>query len=57
MGQKLPTFNFKWVEDVSQFNEDFIKSYDEKVNKDIFLKLMYNTQKNYMNSILTYYFH
>ena len=27
---KLPTFNFKWVEDTSQFNEDFKKTCDEK---------------------------
>ena len=25
--------------------------------KDIFLKLMFNTQKNYMNFIMTYYFY
>ena len=30
MSQKLPTFNFEWVEDTSQFNEVFIKNYDEK---------------------------
>ena len=30
VSQKLPTFNFKWVRDTSQFNEDFIKNYDEK---------------------------
>ena len=29
MSQKLPTNGFKWVEDLSQFNEDFIKKYDE----------------------------
>ena len=29
MSQKLPTNSFKWVEDLSQFNEDFIKKYDE----------------------------
>ena len=28
--QKLPTYNFEWVEDISQFNEVFIKNYDEK---------------------------
>ena len=27
---KLPTYNFEWVEDISQFNEVFIKNYDEK---------------------------
>ena len=30
MSQKLPTFNFEWIEDNSQFNEVFIKHYDEK---------------------------
>ena len=30
MSQKLPTFNFELVEDSSQFNEDFVKNYDEK---------------------------
>ena len=30
MMQKLPTFNFKWVEHILQFNEVFIKNYDEK---------------------------
>ena len=28
--QKLPAFNFEWVEDILQFNEVFIKKYDEK---------------------------
>ena len=26
MSQKLPVSNFKWIEDTSQFNDDFIKS-------------------------------
>ena len=56
-GPKLPTFNFKWVKDISQFNEDFIKNYDEKIKKDIFLKLMFNPPKRCMNSILTYHFY
>ena len=30
MSQRFPTFYFEWVEDTSQFNEDFIKNYDEK---------------------------
>ena len=29
MQQKLPVNNFEWIEDTSQFNEDFIKSYNE----------------------------
>ena len=29
----------------------------KKVVKDIFLNLMFNTRKNYMNFIMTYYFY
>ena len=45
LSQKLPVDGFEWVEDISQFNEDFLKSYNEKVMKDIFLKLVFNTLK------------
>ena len=37
MYQKLPVNGFEWVEDVSQFKEDFIKSYDENSDKGYFL--------------------
>ena len=57
MSQKLPTFNFEQVEDTSQFNEDFIKTMMKKVKKDIFFKLMFNIQKNYMNCVVTYHFY
>ena len=30
MIKKLPVDGFKWVDDLSMFTEDFIKSYDEK---------------------------
>ena len=36
--QKLSTNGFKWVEDLSQFNESFKKNYYQKVIEDIFLK-------------------
>ena len=29
MSQKLPVNNFKWVEDTSKINEEFIKNYNE----------------------------
>ena len=29
MSQKLPVNNFGWINDTIQFNEDFIKNYDE----------------------------
>ena len=55
MPQKLPTFNFEWVEDTSQVNEDFVKNYDEK-SKVILLRLMLNIPKNHKNATTTYHF-
>ena len=37
MSQKLPTFNFEWVEDISQFTEVFMKKFDEKKSKSLLL--------------------
>ena len=31
MSQKLPRNNFKWVEDTSVINEEFIKNYNENI--------------------------
>ena len=33
MSQKVSVNGFKWTEETSQFNEDFIKSYNEKKNE------------------------
>ena len=30
MSQKLPVNDFKWVEDISEFNEDLIKTYNDE---------------------------
>ena len=57
MSQKLPRNNFEWIEETFQFRDDFIKNIMKKVMKDIFLKLMFNTQKNYMNFIMIYHFY
>ena len=37
MSQKLPVNGFKWEDDLSRFNEIFIKSYNENNNKGYFL--------------------
>ena len=39
MSQKLPVNGFKWVENLSKFNEDFIKNYDENSDKGYFLEV------------------
>ena len=38
MSQKLPVNGFKWLEDTSKINEEFINNYDEIMIKVIFLK-------------------
>ena len=38
MSQKLPVNSFKWVNDLSRFNEDFIKITMKIVIQAIFLK-------------------
>ena len=39
MLQKLPVNNFEWIKDTSQFNEDFIKSYNEERDERSFLEV------------------
>ena len=37
ISQRLPVNNFEWIEDTSQFNEDFIKSYNEQSDEGYLL--------------------
>ena len=37
--QMLPVNKFEWIKDTSQFNEDFIKSYNEKSDEGYFLEV------------------
>ena len=39
ISQKLPKNNFKWVEDTSRINEEFIKNYNENSNKGYILEV------------------
>ena len=55
MSQKLPVNGFKWVEDTSEINEEFIKNYDENNVKGYILEVVLNTLKNYMIYIVTYH--
>ena len=38
MSQRFPVNCFKWVEETSQFNDYFVKSYDEDSVEGYFLK-------------------
>ena len=39
MSQKLPVNNFEWIEDIFEFNEDFIKIYNEESDEEHFLEV------------------
>ena len=39
MSQKLPINNFEWIKDTSQFNEYFIKNYNEEIDEGYFLEV------------------
>ena len=39
MSQKLPVNGFKWVSDVTEINEEFIKNYDENNDKGYILEV------------------
>ena len=45
MPQKLPVNNFEWIEDISQFNEDFMKPYGEESDEGYFLEIDIQNQK------------
>ena len=46
VSQKLPVNDFKQVEDLSPFNEHFIKNYDQNSNKGYFLAADVEYPKN-----------
>ena len=46
MFQKRPVNGFVWVEELSQFKEDFIKNHDEDSNKGYFLEVDVEYPKN-----------
>ena len=39
MSQKLPVSGFKWENDLSKFNEEFIKNYNENIDVGYFLEV------------------
>ena len=39
VSQKLPVNDFKWIEDISEFNEDFVKSFNDESDEGHFLEV------------------
>ena len=49
MSQKIPLNGFEWVEELSQFNENFITNYDENSNEGYFLDVDVEYPKKLFN--------
>ena len=49
MSQKLPINNFEWIKDTSQFNEDFMKNYNEEGDEGYFLEVDVKYLENLRN--------
>ena len=56
MSQKLPVNNFKWVQDVSRINEEFIKNYNENSSQGYILEVdvKYPKKLHYLHSDLPF---
>ena len=50
ISQKLPVNGFKWEDNLSRFNERFIKSYGENGNKGYFLEVDVEYRKKLFDS-------
>ena len=46
MLQKLPVNKFEWIEDTSQFNENFLQKYSEESDEAYFLEVDVQYSKN-----------
>ena len=49
ISQKLPVNGFKWIKKLSEFNEDFMKGYDENSDKGYFLEVDVEYSKKLFN--------
>ena len=58
MSSKLPVKNYKWVKDISKFDESFKKTYNEGGSKmfNMLVLMMFNILKNYIIFTMIYLF-
>ena len=49
MSREFLVNNFEWIEDTSQFNEDFIRNYNEESDKKYFLEIDIQYPENLHN--------
>ena len=56
MSQKLPVNNFEWIEETCQFNDDFIKNYNEDCEEEYFLEVDVQYPEK-LHELHNYFFH
>ena len=49
LSQKMPANGFKWIKNLTKFDEDFIENYDENSNKGYILEVDVEYLKNIFN--------
>ena len=54
MLRKLPVNNYEWIEDTYQFNEDFIKNYNEENDEGYFLEVHVQYKVHDLHNDLTF---
>ena len=54
---KLPVNSFKWVEDISEFDESFIKIYNQESDEGYFRKVDLQYPNNLHDFITIYHFY
>ena len=57
MSQKLPVNGFEWIEELSQFKEDFVENYNEDSDKGYFLEVDVEYPKTCLVFIVIYHFY
>ena len=48
MSQRLPVNSFEWMEQISKFDESFIKNYDENNDKGCILEVGVQYRKKFI---------
>ena len=58
MSQKLQINGFKWIEDTSQFNEDFIRNYNEESDEGYFFEndVQYPEKLHDLHTIISHFY-
>ena len=57
MSQLHPVNNFEWIEETPQFNEGFIKNYNDEVDEAYCVEFDVQYPEKYMNFIMIYHFY